>query len=106
MSISILLADDHKMMREGLRVVLTGRPDLAVVGEAENGRAAVELARALSPDVVVMDVSMPELNGMDATRRLAAEVPKAKVIALSMHADRRYVARMLEAGAAGYLLKT
>jgi len=105
-SISILMADDHRMMRECLRTSLEEQPDLTVVGEADNGRAAVELARELSPDVVIMDISMPDLNGVEATRQILRHAPGAKVIALSMHKDERYVTRMLEAGAAGYLLKT
>jgi DNA-binding NarL/FixJ family response regulator len=105
-SISILLADDHRMMREALRSALEELPDLTVVGEADNGRAAVELARALSPNVVIMDVSMPGLNGVEASRRILRHTRAAKVIALSMHGDKRYVTRMLEAGATGYLLKS
>jgi DNA-binding NarL/FixJ family response regulator len=100
----ILLADDHRMMRDGLRAVLE-KDGIEVVGEAANGREAVEQAIALAPDVVVMDIAMPELNGIDATRRIVSELPHAKVIALSMSADRRYVMAMLEAGASGYLLK-
>jgi DNA-binding NarL/FixJ family response regulator len=101
---NILLADDHAMMRDGLRAILE-REGLTVVGEAENGHDAIELARRLKPDVVVMDIAMPQLNGIDATRRLVAELPNVKVIALSMNSDRRYVVAMFEAGASGYLLK-
>jgi NarL family two-component system response regulator LiaR len=100
----ILVCDDHRLMRDGLKVILE-RAALDVVGEAENGRRSIELALELRPDVVVMDISMPELNGMDATRLLLERWPEAKVIALSMNADRRYVMGMFAAGAVGYLIK-
>ncbi len=100
----VLLADDHRMVREGLRAVLE-RAGAEVVGEASTGHEALAEARRLLPDVVVMDIGMPELNGIDATKRLVAEFPQLKVVGLSMNADRRYVMAMLEAGAAGYLLK-
>ena len=100
----ILLADDHKMMRDGLRALLE-KEGWQVVGEAADGHEAVALARRLRPDVVVMDISMPKLNGIDATRRMVAESRGLKVVALSMNADRRYVVAMFEAGAVGYLLK-
>jgi len=100
----VLLADDHRMMRDGLRAVLD-KDGMKVVGEAATGHEAIALAHSLVPDVVIMDIAMPELNGIDATRRLTKELPHVKVIALSMNADRRYVMAMLEAGAAGYLLK-
>lgn len=100
----ILLVDDHKMMRDGLRALLE-REGLEVIGEAATGLEAIALARRLKPEVVVMDISMPGLNGIDATRRLLAEGSGAKVVGLSMNADRRYVEAMLEAGAHGYLLK-
>lgn len=103
-TMKILLADDHRMMREGLRALLE-KDGLEVVGEAADGREALELTRTLRPDVVVMDISMPGLNGVDATRRILAEVPACKVVALSMNTDRRYVRAMFEAGAAGYLVK-
>jgi DNA-binding NarL/FixJ family response regulator len=105
-STSILLVDDHRMMREGLRIALEAEPDLKVVGEADNGRAAVEMARALTPNVIIMDVAMPDLNGVNATRKILGHNPTAKVIALSVHGDKRYVSKMLEAGAVGYLLKS
>jgi two-component system response regulator NreC len=92
-------------MREGLRAILE-KAGLSVVGEAENGRDGIELARRLQPDVVLMDISMPDLNGIDATRLLVEELPAIKVIALSMNSDRRYVAAMFAAGAVGYLLKS
>jgi DNA-binding NarL/FixJ family response regulator len=104
-SIRILLVDDHAMLRDGLRSVLTQEGDVEVVGEAADGRTAVELARTLAPDVVVMDVGMTDLNGIEAARRLRSESPKSRVIALSTHSDRRYVLGMLEAGAVGYIVK-
>jgi two-component system, NarL family, response regulator NreC len=103
--IRILLADDHAVVRQGFRLVLAAHPDLEIVGEAGNGREAVELAATLRPDVVVMDVAMPELNGIEATRRLTAENPHIRVVALSMHKDSVYVREILRAGARGYLLK-
>jgi two-component system response regulator NreC len=105
MSIKILLADDHKLLREGLRALIEEQQNMTVIAEAENGRSAVQLAARLSPDIIVMDISMPGLNGIDATRRIAAEFPGVKVIALSMHADRNFVVEMFKAGAMGYLLK-
>jgi len=103
--IRILLADDHTMVRQGFRMILAGQPDMEIVGEAGNGREAVELAEQLHPDVVVMDVAMPELNGIEATRRLAVSEPRTRVLALSMHKDSVYVREILRAGARGYLLK-
>jgi DNA-binding NarL/FixJ family response regulator len=105
MSIRILLADDHKIVRLGLRTLLENQPGMEVVAEAQDGREAFQMVREFLPDVVVMDIAMPELNGIEATRLITAEYPNIKVIALSMHSDRRFVARMLEAGASGYLLK-
>ena len=105
MKLRLLLADDHGMFREGLRALIEKQTDLEVVGEAANGREAVRLARDLKPTVVVMDVSMPDLGGVEATRRILKRSPKVKVIALSMHSDRRFVVEMLRAGAQGYLLK-
>ena len=103
--IRILLADDHAVVRQGFRMILGAQSDLEIVGEAGNGREAVELAATLKPDVVVMDVTMPELNGIEATRRLTAENPHIRVVALSMHKDSVYVREILRAGARGYLLK-
>jgi len=105
MSIRIILADDHRIMREGLRSLLEKQPDIEVVAEAEDGRTAVQLARELSPDVVIMDIAMPDLNGIGAAHQIITEFSGVKVVALSMHADRRFVARMFKAGALGYLLK-
>lgn len=105
MSIRVLLADDHKMMRDGLAALLSGLPDFEVVGEASDGQMALDLVRSLSPDVVVMDVEMPKLNGVEATRRLRTESEGVKVVALSSHTDDRHVHHMLEAGACGYVLK-
>jgi len=105
MAIRVLLADDHQLFRQGMRSMLANDARIEVIGEAENGRSAVELARQLAPDVVVMDISMPDLNGIDATRRIKQRSPGIQVLALSAHADRRFVAHMLAAGASGYLLK-
>ena len=103
--IRVLLADDHAMVRKGFRLILEAQPDMEIAGEAGNGREAVELAEKLHPDVVVMDVAMPELNGIEATRRLASSSPHTRVLALSMHKDSVYVREILRAGARGYLLK-
>jgi two-component system, NarL family, response regulator NreC len=103
--IRILLADDHAVVRQGFKMILGAQPDMEIVGEAANGREAVELAEQLKPDIVVMDVAMPELNGIEATRRLVGALPHARVIALSMHKDSVYVREILRAGARGYLLK-
>ena len=103
--IRILLADDHALVRQGFRMILAAQPDMQIVGEAGNGREAVELAEALHPDLVVMDVAMPEFNGIEATRRLAVALPRTRVLALSMHKDAAYVREILRAGARGYLLK-
>jgi two-component system, NarL family, response regulator NreC len=103
--IKILLADDHALVRHGFRMILAAQPDMEVAGEAGNGREAVDLAQKLKPDVVVMDVTMPELNGIEATRRLIELSPRTRVLALSMHKDAVYVREILRAGARGYLLK-
>jgi two-component system response regulator NreC len=101
----ILLADDHVVMRTGLRALLERQPNLEVVGESENGRETIALASALKPDLVVMDVGMPVLNGIEATKTIVAENPATAVIILSMYADESYIMRALKAGARGYLLK-
>jgi DNA-binding NarL/FixJ family response regulator len=103
--IRILLADDHAVVRQGFKMILSAQPDMEVVGEAANGREAVELAEQVKPDIVLTDVAMPELNGIEATRRLLASLPHSRVIALSMHKDSVYVREVLRAGARGYLLK-
>lgn len=105
MSIRVLLVDDHEIMLNGLRSLLGQQEGMEVVGEAKDGREAVESARQLSPHVVVMDLSMPGMNGIEATRRISAELPAVKVLCFSMHGDQRFVGAALEAGAAGYLLK-
>lgn len=101
----ILLADDHAVVRQGFRMILSAQEDLEVVGEVANGKEAVESAAQLRPDVAVVDVSMPELNGIEATRRIAGVSPSTRVLALSMHKDAVYVREILRAGARGYLLK-
>lgn len=105
MSTRVLLADDHKIMRDGLRALLEKQVGMEVVAEAEDGRMTVQLARKLLPDLLIIDIGMPDLNGIDATRQIVAEAPGIKVIALSMHSDKRFVAQMFKAGASAYLLK-
>ena len=105
MAIRILIADDHEVVRDGVRALLEKQADMLVVGEAADGREAARLADELEPDVVVMDVGMPNLNGIDATRRILAAHPQMAVVILSMHQDESYVLRSLKAGAKGYLLK-
>lgn len=106
MNIRLLLADDHTMMREGLKSLLTKESGMEVVGEAENGRQLLELVRKAGAHIVVMDVSMPDLNGIEATRKLLKDNSNIKVVALSGHANREFVREMLKAGASGYVLKT
>jgi len=105
MSIGVLLVDDHAIIREGLRSLLEKQPDMEVVADTDEGRKAVDLVREISPDVVIMDVTMAGLNGIEATRLITSEFPEVKVIALSIHSQRRFIADMLSAGAAGYILK-
>lgn len=104
MKIKVLLADDHKIFRDGLRTLIE-KEGMEVVGEAENGRKTLKMAEKLLPNMIIMDVSMPDMNGIEATRKIRVAMPDVKVIALSMHSDRRFVLGMLEAGASGYLLK-
>jgi DNA-binding NarL/FixJ family response regulator len=105
MSIRVVLADDHAIVRHGLGRAIQQEADMEIVGQASDGHATVELVRELQPDVVVMDISMPDLNGIEATREVLREVPEVKVMALSMHSAKRYVTEMFRAGASGYLLK-
>lgn len=105
MTIKILLVDDHRIMRDGLSALLKNEPDMEVVAESDNGREAVEMSRKLKPTVVVMDMSMPGLNGAEATRQILALCDDVKVLALSMHADKRFIIGALSAGASGYVLK-
>ena len=101
----VVVADDHQVVREGLKALVNAQPDMEVVGEAEDGRAAWQLAKRLLPDVVVMDVSMPDMGGAEATARLAEECPRVRVLALTIYEDGGYVRQLLKAGAAGYVLK-
>ena len=103
--ITVLLADDHTVVRQGLRALLEAENDMTVVGEAENGRQAVQMAKRLQPEVVVMDIAMPSLNGLEATRQISRESPKSKVLILSSYSDDEYVQQPTDAGASGYLVK-
>ena len=103
--ITILLTDDHHIVRSGLRSLIESQPNFKIVGEAENGRQAIQLCRELAPDIILMDISMPELNGIEATRQVLADSAKTKIIILSVHSSRRFVAEVFKAGASGYLLK-
>jgi DNA-binding NarL/FixJ family response regulator len=105
MAVRILITDDHKIVREGLCAMFEKQAEMEVIGEAEDGVTAVRLARELRPDVIILDVNMPEMDGIDATRRLLKELPETKIIALSMFSKRTFVTKMLEAGASGYVLK-
>jgi DNA-binding NarL/FixJ family response regulator len=104
MTATILIADDHRLLREGLRALLE-REGFQVIAEADNGRSAVQLAKKLKPDIVITDIGMPDLNGVEATKKICAEAPRSKILALSMHTESRFVLGVLEAGASGYLLK-
>jgi DNA-binding NarL/FixJ family response regulator len=105
MSIRIILADDHEILRHGLSKSFEHESDIKVIGQASNGHSAVEMVRELLPDVVIMDIGMPDLNGVEATRKIIKNTPKVKVIGLSMHSSDKYVREMFKAGASGYLLK-
>ena len=105
MGITLLLVDSHKIMRDGLRSLIETKSDMEVVGEADNGIRAVELARKLRPDVVIMDIGMPDLDGIEATKIITDENPKIKIVALSLYSNKQYVIGMLRAGASGYVLK-
>ena len=105
MNIRILLADGHQHMRESLRSLIDNQPGMEVVGEAENGRSALQQARKLKPDVVVMDINMPDLKGIDAVRQVISDSPAVKFVALSVYSNREFVEGMLKAGASGYILK-
>ena len=105
MAIKILLADDHRIFRESLSTLLEQQTDIEIIAQANNGQTAVQLAKKLLPDVVIMDIGMPDLNGIEATRQILSKESQIKIIALSMYSDRKFVAEMLKAGASGYLLK-
>jgi two-component system response regulator NreC len=105
MTIKVILADNHLQVRQGLASLMEGEPEMRVVGEAEDCRTTMELIQELSPQVVIMDISLPDLNGVEATRLILSHHPQIKVIALSMHSDSLFVLNMLNAGASGYLLK-
>ncbi|HEU4478888.1 MAG TPA: response regulator transcription factor [Pyrinomonadaceae bacterium] len=104
-SIRVLIAEDHRTVREGLEMILKAQPDIEVVGEASDGQAAVDMAKALNPDIVIMDVSMPQLNGLKATRELQRVRPNVKVLTLTRHKDDGYLQQLLRAGVSGYVLK-
>lgn len=103
--IKVMIADDHQIVRDGLRSLLEKEPDLEIIGTTEDGRSTLKMVETLKPDVVIMDVSMPTLNGIESTRQITRDYPGVKIIALSMHDDRRFVINMLKAGASGYLIK-
>jgi two-component system, NarL family, response regulator NreC len=103
--IRVLLADDHTLIRAGLRMVVEAQPDFTVIGEADDGRQAVAMAQTLKPDVVVMDIGMPSLNGIEAARQIHGTLPETRIVMLSMHSDEGYVLKALKAGAKAYLLK-
>src|ERR1043166_2574146 len=103
--ITVILADDHAVVRQGLSALLEAEQDIEIVGEAENGREAVQMTRSLSPDVIVMDIALPLMNGLEATRRILKQAPSARVLLLSSYSDDEYVHHLVEEGVAGYLLK-
>ena len=106
MPTKIVLADDHQIIRDGIKIVIDQESDMEVVGEADSGREAIAQASKLTPDVMVMDIGMNDLNGIEATRQIQKENPQIRIVGLSMYADKRYVVAMLKAGASGYLLKS
>lgn len=101
----IILAEDHETVREGLKMIVNAQPDMEVIGEAGNGSAAIKLARELAPDIVVMDISMPELNGLKATKKLKQLCPNIKILTLTRHTDDAYLQQLIQAGSSGYVLK-
>ena len=105
MSIKIMVVDEHKILREGLSTLIAKQPEMEIIGEATDGREALQLVEKNTPDLILMDVTMPNLNGIEATRKIKAKKPSIEIIALSLHSDRRYVLGMIDAGASGYLLK-
>jgi len=105
MTVRIIIADDHKIVRDGLALLIEQQQNFELVGEAKNGREAVSLVRAKRPDVVIMDLSMPEMNGIDAAGMIIEEFPECRIVILSMHADKRFVSRALQVGVSGFLLK-
>jgi len=105
MKIHILLADDHTILRAGLKMMLNAQPDMEVVGEAQDGRQALHEAQRLQPDIILMDITMPDMNGIEATRQIKKLVPEVKVLVLTMHENEEYVFQALRAGASGYMLK-
>ena len=105
MKTRILLVDDHKILREGIRSLVKEYDDMEVVGEASDGKEAIRMTQELSPHIVILDISMPDMNGIDAARRIHKEAPNTKIIALSMHYDKQFISEMFKAGASGYLIK-
>jgi two-component system, NarL family, response regulator NreC len=105
MTLKIIVVDDHKIVRDGLCSLIEGLSGYAIVGRAQNGRQAIEVARRENPDIIIMDISMPEMNGIDATSSILEEMPSCKIIVLSMHSDKRFITGALQAGASGFLLK-
>ncbi len=104
-AIRVLISDDHKIVRDGIKALIEKEADMGVIAEADNGRTTVQLVQKLRPDIVIMDVTMPDMNGIDATRKIVEKTPGVRVIGLSMHSESRYILGMLDAGASGYLLK-
>jgi len=102
---TVLLVDDHPLIRQGLRALLEGEENIAVAGEAGDGQEAIDQVKTLVPDVTIMDISMPNINGIEATRRILSEAPETRIIALSIHSEKRFVDEMLRAGARAYILK-